>query len=96
MLLGSVSFDGSLRVWNLQTNRLAKIFEDKAASANDRMINTLSWYNAAKIKENDPCRNLCVLGTVAGRIKLVDVDKNRVVWKEDFGEKHTIFDSDWS
>ncbi len=37
-----------------------------------------------------------MLGTVAGRIKLVDVDKNRVVWKEDFGEKHTIFDSDWS
>lgn len=60
------------------------------------MINALSWYNSGKQSKDDPCKNLCLLGTVAGRIKLVDVDKNRVVWKEDFGDKNTVYDTDWS
>lgn len=39
---------------------------------------------------------MAVIGTAAGKLKLVDVEKNKVVWKEDFGEKNIIYDTDWS
>jgi hypothetical protein len=38
---------------------------------------------------------LAVIGTSAGKIKLIDVEKNRVMWKEEFGEKNIIYDVDW-
>jgi hypothetical protein len=27
---------------------------------------------------------------------LVDIEKNRIVWSEDFGDSFIIYDSDWS
>jgi outer membrane protein assembly factor BamB len=36
-----------------------------------------------------------IIGTQAGKLKLVDIEKGRVVWKEDLGEKNVIYDTDW-
>lgn len=36
-----------------------------------------------------------MIGTAAGRIKLVDIEKNRVIWKEDLGDKNVLYDVDW-
>lgn len=96
MLMGSVAFDGSLRVWDLRSNSLKSMFEDRTAQGKDKILNCLSWYNAAKISNEDPNRNLAVVGTAAGRIKLVDIEKNRIMWKEEYGDKNVVYDVDWS
>jgi len=41
-------------------------------------------------------RNLVVIGTSAGKIKLVDLAKNRVTWTKDFGGNSVIFDVEWN
>lgn len=94
--MASCSFDGSLRVWDLRSNSLKAMFEDRNAQARDKTLQCIAWYNPAKVSSDlDPCRNLIVIGTAAGRIKLVDIEKNRVIWKEDLGDKNVLYDVDW-
>lgn len=72
------------------------MFEDRQATEKeDNTIQCLAWYNCMKFQDEDPCRNLVVIGTQAGKLKLVDIEKNRVVWKEDLGERNVIYDTDW-
>ena len=85
MLCGSVSFDGSLRMWDLRSNSLKSMFEDRLSNEDDKILQGLAFYNSSKqIQNEDPCRNLCMVCTAAGKLKLVDVEKNRIVWKEEF------------
>ncbi len=37
-----------------------------------------------------------MIGTQSGRVKLIDLEKNRVIWKEDVAKDESIFDLDWS
>lgn len=94
--MGSVSFDGSLRIWDLRNNSLKSMFEDRQAVEKDKVLQCLCWYNNTKFSSEDPSRNLVVIGTSSGKIKCVDIEKNRVMWKEEFGEKQVIYDCDWS
>lgn len=60
------------------------------------MINCLAWYNTKRVVENDPCRHLIVVGTKAGKLKLIDYEKNRIVHREDLTSKVVLFDCDWN
>jgi hypothetical protein len=40
--------------------------------------------------------NQVIVGTSSGLIKLIDVDKNRVLWKDELAKNETIFDLDIS
>jgi hypothetical protein len=47
--MGTVSFDGTLRVWDLKSMKLDQLFSDRAAkSEKDKIIQTLAWYNFTK------------------------------------------------
>lgn len=95
--LASVAFDNSIRVWDLQSNSLKHMFEDRQAkNEQDKVIMCLSWYNSAKITDNDPAKKLCLVGTAHGVLKLVDLDKNKIIYKETFSENDTLYSSDWS
>lgn len=72
------------------------MFEDKTAQSRDKILQCLAWYNNNKFEDQDNCRNLVLIGTAAGKIKLIDIEKNRVLFKEDFGDKNIIYDMDWS
>jgi len=48
-----------------------------------------------KAKDEADYKNLIVLGTQQGRVKLVDLEKNRVIWREDV-VSDCIFDLDWN
>lgn len=65
-LLGSIGFDGTLRVWDLRSRTLKSMFEDRNAEGNDKIISCLAWYNPKNWTENDPCRNLAAIGTKGG------------------------------
>lgn len=56
----------------------------------------LAWYNSQKILSEDPCRNLVCFATEAGRIKLVDFEKNRVLWREEPQNAYVLYSIDWS
>ena len=55
----------------------------------------MAWYNSSKLQTDDPCRNLVMVATAAGKLKLIDVEKNRVIWKEEFANQH-FYNVDWS
>lgn len=42
-LLGTVSFDGSLRIWESRSMRLVHHFEDRLAKGIDAVIQCLAW-----------------------------------------------------
>lgn len=63
MQMGSVSFDGTLRVWDLRSNSLKSMFEDRAAINSDKILQCLAWYNTNKISDEDTNRNLAIIGT---------------------------------
>jgi hypothetical protein len=44
--MSSVSFDGSLRVWDLRSNSLKSMFEDRQAQGDDKTLHAVAWYNA--------------------------------------------------
>lgn len=56
----------------------------------------MSWYNNTKISENDASRKFCLIGTAHGVLKLVDLEKNKVIFRETFSEFETLYSCDWS
>lgn len=39
------------------------MYEERTAVNKDKILNCLSWYNATKFTNEDPCRNLVIVGT---------------------------------
>jgi WD40 repeat protein len=99
-MLGTVSFDGSLRIWDLKSLKLVKGFEDRMAKGLDGVIQCLTWpsvKNEGYLPSSemiDNMTNLVVVGTSGGTLKLIDLKKNKVIWIEALGS--LIFDLDWS
>lgn len=83
--------------------KLVHHFEDRLAKGIDAVIQCLAWPPFAP-KGFDPtqesqelisnCTNLVMIGTSSGTLKLVDLKKNKVIWKEAVGS--LIFDLDWN
>jgi hypothetical protein len=84
--------------------KLSHLFSDRAAKGEkDKIIQTLAWYNFTK-GENLPQDEidekakthgkLVVIGTSAGYVKLIDLNKNKVLWKQNFDDA-TIYGLDW-
>ncbi len=71
------------------------MFEDRQAQGDDKTLHAVAWYNAQKKVAEDPCRNLVIVGTAGGKLKLIDIEKNRVVWKEDCVQQN-FYTVDWS
>jgi outer membrane protein assembly factor BamB len=68
---------------------LKSIWEDKQASKEERILQSVAWLPHTMTDQNQ-----VIVGTSSGRIKLIDVDKNRVLWKDDLSKNETIFDLD--
>lgn len=80
--------------------KLVLNFEDRLAKGLDGIIQCLAWpskisksLNVSTDLINDDTK-LVVIGTSSGSIKLIDLKKNKVVWKENIGS--LIFDLDWN
>lgn len=69
---------------------MKSIWEDKSAvSREEKTLQAVAWLpNVAG--------NQVIVGTSSGLIKLIDVDKNRVLWKDELAKNETIFDLDIS
>ena len=100
-LLATVSFDGSLRVWDTRSMKLALHFEDRMAKGIDAVIQCLAWppfvpkgWDLSAEELISQGTSLVMIGTSSGTLKLVDLKKNKVVWKEAIGS--LIFDLDWN
>jgi WD40 repeat protein len=89
--------------------KLVQIFEDRHATGIDTIIQAMA-FPSIKPKSSgssslgsdasdlitDQCK-LVVIGTFAGNVKLIDLKKNKVIWKERFGgDSSLIFDLDWN
>ena len=46
--MGSVGYDGTLRVWDLRSNSLKQMIEDRNAQGKDKVLQCLAWYNTPK------------------------------------------------
>ena len=79
-MLGSVGFDGTLRIWDLSKFQLVNIFEDRHSKGADRIIQSLAWCPIKPKANEEDITKFCVLVTSAGKIKLVDSLKNKILW----------------
>jgi len=50
-------------------------FEDKLATGIDGIIQCLAWPNSTK--------DVVMIGTTKGTLKLIDLKKNKIIWKEE-------------
>jgi hypothetical protein len=58
-------------------------------SKSEKVLQSVAWIPSQTREQNH-----VVVGTSSGRIKLIDVYKNRVLWKDDISKEETIFDID--
>lgn len=88
----SVSFDGSVRLWDLHTMQCKSIWDEqqnKKLTETEGILMSVAW-----IPTKEPEKNLIAIGTAAGIIKLVDLDRNRVTWKDELSKDQSAFDID--
>lgn len=81
-MLGSVGFDGTLRIWDLSKFQLLNIFEDRHSKGADRIIQSLAWCPIKPKPNEDDLSKYVVVVTSAGKIKLVDSARNKVLWHD--------------
>ena len=109
--MGTVSFDGSLRTWDLKTMKLDQIFTDRSVKGDrDRILQCLAWYphktteemNASLTigaTEDDPDLQargkIACIGTSGGFVKLVDLNKNKVLWRQEYNGS-CVYGLDWA
>ena len=81
-MLGSVSFDGSLRIWNLQNMTMKDMITDRLAKGNENVLQSLVWSPLLQ-KANDPpnsnVEDLVVTLSSQGTINLIDVGRRKVI-----------------
>ena len=95
-MLGSVGFDGTLRIWDLSKFELMNIFTDRMAKGADKIIQSLCWCPLKPKPNEDDFTNFCVIATSVGKVKLVDTVKNRIIWQEQLSDDRIVFDVDWN
>ena len=95
-ILGSVGFDGTLRVWDLSKFELMSNFTDRMAKGADKIIQSLCWCPLKPKQNEDDFTKFCVIATSVGKVKLVDTVKNRVIWQEQLSDERIVFDVDWN
>ena len=96
--MASVGFDGSLRKWNLKNVQMEYLFEDRNATGADTIIQSVAWCTVTppKGKPRDAYSHLVVVGTSAGRVKLIDLNRNKVISQFSVPDQANIFDLSWN
>ena len=99
--MGSVGFDGTLRKWDLKKMQMELLFQDRNSTGRDAVIQSIAWCRRPppKGKPADFFDNLVVIGTSSGLIKLVDLQRNKILFQFALpkGDKNnTIFALDWN
>ena len=91
--MASIGYDGSIRVWNVETMQMVNVIEDKASKVDkDQKINALAWQREVSA----PNEEILCIGTAAGILKMIDVKKNKILLKQEISKGSQIFDIDWS
>lgn len=81
-LMATTGFDGTVRKWNLRNMKLESIFQEKSVSRADQVVQCIAWCKVkptAKGVPADAYQNLAVIGTSGGKVKLIDLAKNKVM-----------------
>lgn len=80
---------------------LNMIFEDKQATGLDKLIQAVAWPQIRSKSNNDDTSELITsntklvaIGTSKGIVKLIDLKKNKVIWKASLN--HIILDLDFN
>ena len=80
-LMLTTGFDGTIRKWNLKNMQMESLFEDRNATGRDQVIYAAAWCKMTPPKGQpaDAYSNLAVVGTSVGKIKLLDLARNKIV-----------------
>ena len=46
----------------------------------------------AWLATKEPEQNFIAIGTAAGHVKILDLERNRVIWKDDLVKDQSVFD----
>ena len=80
-LMASGGFDGTLRKWDLKNMQMESMFEDRGKEGKETVIQAIAWCKMIppKGKPADSYEHLIIIGTSAGTLKLIDLNRNRVL-----------------
>ena len=97
--MASVGFDGTIRSWNLKNMQMEHLMEDRNAKGRDKILQGIVWCKVLPGKgvSPDAFSNLVVVATSAGKVKLIDLSKSKVIDTIDVGSYNTsVFGLDWN
>lgn len=79
---------------------MESLFEDRNATGKEVIIQAITWckIQPSKGQPADAYSNLVVIGTADGKIKLIDIARNRILsqFKSDGNSETTVFSLDWN
>ena len=96
----TTGFDGTVRKWDLKNMQMDSLFEDRNATGKDVIIQAITWckIQPPKGQPADAYSNLVVIGTADGKVKLIDLARNKILsqFKSEGNSEATVFSLDWN